>query len=151
MALERRKPLRRSPLKRATSTLKRTRVNPISAKKRKERAADASQAAKEGAAFRRAIENHRCVVCGNNAAEAYAASGYGHEAHHGIPKSVLKRRGLKHLLWSPSNAICVCAEPCHRQHTQRVKTIPFHRLPFAVYAFAQEHDLLRELEREYPE
>lgn len=141
---------RRKGLERGASELKRTRLRPLSEKKRQQRAIDSAQAQAEAAAFKAAILGERCVVCGKTEAQAYRATGLGHEAHHGVRKEVLKRLGLRHLVWDKRNAVCVCEEPCHRRHTTRARRILLSELPERVVAFAVNEGLEEALSREYP-
>lgn len=111
---------------------------------------DAVRVKEEGAEFVAAIAGLKCVVCGRSDKEARRKTGYGHHAHHGIPQEVLKRSGRREYLWEPMNAVCVCEEPCHRQHTDRVKRIPRAALPPSVEEFAEGLGLMAAFEREYP-
>jgi hypothetical protein len=118
--------------------MKRSRLNPISAKKRAERKSDALRVKAGGLAFAEAIVGKRCVVCGRTAKEAFVATGCGHQAHHGVAQSWLRRHGMRALLWDVRNSVCVCEEPCHRQHTDGAKRIPIMALPDSVIEFANE-------------
>ena len=134
--------MRRTPLKR------KSRLKPISDKRLARRAAEREQAAREGKAFRDAIKGQRCVVCGRTERESYVFSGRGHEAHHGLPQQRLRRLGLQEVLWAPQLAVCVCVS-CHAAHTSRKARIPVQSLPKPLVAFAAEHGLAAELDREY--
>lgn len=140
--------MKRTELKR-TSTLKRGRLKPISDKKRAQKKDDAARVEAEGSAFHAAIKGERCVVCGRTNDEAWQATGYGHQAHHALPQRVLKRLGLRHLLWDPRNAVCCCTEPCHRRHTDGHAKIPYEALPARALVFCGQFGLLVELRREY--
>jgi hypothetical protein len=154
--LERRAPLSPSALDRrevqgtGPFAKPRKRLRPLSEKKRAERAADAAQAEAEGKAFRAAIKGLRCAVCGRTEAEAYAETGLGHEAHHVVRKEVLKRLGLRALLWAPEAAVCLCEEPCHRQHTTRKRRVLRAELPAAALSWAAAWGLADEVALEYP-
>jgi hypothetical protein len=130
--------------------LKRVGLAPISARRRAQKAADGRRAAAEGSDFRRAVVSVSCVVCGRSNAHAVKETGFGIQAHHGVPQAVLRRLGLRHLLWDPDNAVAVCEEPCHRRHTGRQQRILRAQLPRQVEHFAARHGLLDELAREYP-
>lgn len=98
--------------------------------------------------FREAIVGRRCIVCDRTEAEAFEATGYGMEAHHGVRRQVLRRLGLPE--WNPILALPTCAEPCHRQHTSRARRIPRDRLPAEFVAWCFYNNLGYELELEYP-
>lgn len=141
---------RRAGLSRGSSSeLKRSGgLKPLSAKARARRQEDSERVQREGAAFHAAIQGERCVVCGRTAQEALEA-GTRHHAHHGVRKEVLKRLGLRELLWDPKNAVCLCEQPCHAEHTSRKRRIQVDRLPDRVWAFAKQHGLLEQLQTEY--
>ena len=143
-------PLRRkTPLKASTGlSQRRSRLKPVSDKKQAVRAADAERVAQEGAAFHAAIKGERCVVCGRSKYEAWRETGYGHHSHHAIRQEVLRRLGLRHLLWDTGLAVCVCEEPCHRQHTTRHRRIRLAELPDRCHQFAARHGLEDELAKE---
>jgi hypothetical protein len=141
---------RRTPL-RAKEALRRfKRIGPVSEKQRRRREARARQRAAEGRAFRLAIVGRVCIVCGRDEWDAFAATGHGHQSHHGIRQQVLRRLGVDALMFAPRLAICVCEEPCHRQHTTRKRRILRAELPADFVRWCEENGLVRELEREYP-
>lgn len=142
---------RRTPLKTGDGEMKRSSLKPISDKRRERDAVAAAAAREHGGPFRAIIHGERCVVCNRTEAEAYEETGWGHQAHHAIRQEVLNRLGLEHLLWFPDNAVCVCEEPCHRQHSQRQRRILRSQLPARVMRFVAVHGLEVALEREYPE
>lgn len=123
---------------------------PISDAQRK-RVAEQRGTAEARLAFRMEIQGEACVVCGRTEAQAILATGYGHQAHHGIRQEVLKRLHLHAYLWDVRNAVCVCEEPCHRRHTSRLERIRRSELPYRVVEFAQSLGLKEALFREYPD
>lgn len=142
---------RRKPLQARAGIRKTSRLNPVSEKQRAKLDAAGEAARRDGGAFRAAIKGERCIVCGRSEREAYEQTGWGHEAHHGIPRATLKRLGLLELLWEPGNAVATCQEPCHRRHTQRYRRICRRELPARVVAFASSRPELRlAFELEYP-
>jgi hypothetical protein len=83
------------------------------------------------------------------------------EAHHAIPKSLLRRLLLKkgdpvtlEVLWDPDNALLLCAEPapnrCHGRHTLAFRRIRRAALRPENWAFARRHGLEWVLITEYP-
>jgi predicted HNH restriction endonuclease len=135
--------VKRSPL------IRRTRLKPVSDKRAARLEADRGQVEREGGAFRAAIKGKVCVICGRSERESYAATGFGHQAHHGLSQQLLRRLGLQELLWAPQLAVCVCVS-CHAAHTSRKARIARERLPEPLTAFCREHGLERWLELEYP-
>lgn len=106
-------------------------------------------------AFKRAAwEQGACQRCGYR--------GPFMDAHHAIPKALLKKLLLRkgepatpEVLWDPDNALLLCTEPaperCHNRHT-----LAFRRVRRAVlrpenWAFARRHGLEWVLLTEYPE
>lgn len=148
---------RRAPLKQGGGGgLRRSRLKPVSEKQRAKLAVEAAAVREHGAVFRAAIRGERCVVCGRTEREARDATGWGHEAHHGIRQETLRGLDLEELLWEPGNAIALCQEPCHRQHTSRKSRVPRANLParFLAWIAALDVDhgvnLWHEVEKEYP-
>jgi 5-methylcytosine-specific restriction endonuclease McrA len=138
-------------LKPSDYVLKRSRLNPISQKQRKKSAALSAQASREALVFKQAVFGMRCVVCGRMDTEARLETGYGHEAHHIVPKSRLKKLGRLELLWCPENAAPVCEEPCHRRLTQRrirLTPVMLGRLYGVVAKWAAENGISLALEDE---
>jgi hypothetical protein len=83
------------------------------------------------------------------------------EAHHAIPKNLLRRLLLKkgapvtlEVLWDPDNALLLCAEPapnrCHGRHTLAFRRIRRAALRPENWAFARRHGLEWVLITEYP-
>jgi hypothetical protein len=99
-------------------------------------------------AFRQSIRGQRCVRCRRDEHEAFAETGFGHEAHHGLRQAVLRDLGLD--AWDVRLAVPVCVEPCHRRHTQRYERLRRSMLPAPLLEFVREHQLDVELGREYP-
>lgn len=58
-------------------------------------------------------------------------------AHHPVPKSVLRDRGLYHLVWDPRNGVFATRRE-HLQHEARAEVIPYERLPARCREFAEE-------------
>jgi hypothetical protein len=124
----------------------------VSEKEQTRRLAATIAVRQHGRAFREAIRGERCILCGRSEREAYAQTGWGHEAHHAIPKARLKKLGLDDLLWDPGNAVATCVEPCHRRHTNRSRRIRRSELPRRVVEFAMAKPALKlAFELEYPE
>lgn len=147
-------PLRRTPLARGASELKRTRLAPVSQKGRAKIEAAAALVRREGKAFHDAIVGEACVACGRTAWEARAA-GTRHQAHHAISQQRLRRLGLERLAWAPELALCLCEEPCHRRHTDAVARLRRGMIPESrralLEAWCASHGLLDALSRELPE
>lgn len=95
-----------------------------------------------------------CAVCGRTKVQAWMAGTRLH-AHHVISKQRLKKlcasRKLDRVkvLWDIRNRMWLCGEPCHRQHTDRVKPIPRKLVPRSAWEFAAELALTRLIEEEY--
>lgn len=145
--------MKRTPLTRKTRL--RARRRPAPGPVSPEAAAEKAELRARQEAFKRAVDGLRCVVCGKTRAEAYRATGYGHQAHHAVRQEVLKRLGLLDRLWDTDNALCLCEEPCHRRHTSRHARITRAQIGATRWRdltiWAGSHGLLPALEREYPE
>lgn len=79
-----------------------------------------SNPASNPASFYQAGQFQRvCAVCG---------AGGGFHVHHVVPKQELKRRGLVHRLYDPTNALRLCegldTKRCHMQFEKRQLVIP---------------------------
>lgn len=59
------------------------------------------------------------------------------DAHHPLEKSLLRARGLHHLVWDERNGVGVKSF-IHSGHTSRMKPIPRWALPSSVWDFARE-------------
>lgn len=109
------------------------------------------------AAFERAVKApKRCGACGHVATHPRMEL----DAHHVIPKSLLKRvereRGLAPgvLVWDPANGMPLCSERtpnrCHDRHTLAVARVPRDRVPAAALRFAARLGMMHIIERHYP-
>lgn len=101
---------------------------------------------------RAAAENFKVTVCSEPCIGRLIP---GHEcdgplqAMHVVPKQTLKRRELRHLLWTPENGIAGC-ERIHRRHDLAVEKIDRALLPQRCIDFARKHGLMDALERHWP-
>lgn len=59
------------------------------------------------------------------------------EAHHVIPKQLLRRHGLHMKVYDPRNGMFI-AQRVHMLHEQAVERIPRSAIPSSAYAFAAE-------------
>jgi hypothetical protein len=71
------------------------------------------------------------------------------DGHHVIPKSVLIRRGFRAFVMDKRNRIALCRTH-HSNHHSRSQPIPRELLPEAAFRFADELGLRWYLERHYP-
>lgn len=71
------------------------------------------------------------------------------QACHVVAAQTLRKRGLGHLVYDPSNGIAGCYR-IHRRHDNWVEKIPRHLLPARCFAWAEAHGLTPELERAWP-
>lgn len=63
---------------------------------------------------------------------------FGDHAHHCIPKQLLRRRGLHHLVWDPRNGIAL-KRAVHEAHEYTPNArVPYEALPQRVRDFATE-------------
>lgn len=142
-----RSPMKRGkPMARGGSEMKRTPMKRGKGLRSRPKAPLDVAALRAMAEFKEAVRGLVCVVCGRTQREAYEATGYGHEAHHGVRRQVLRRRRLPE--WDPRLAVCLCAEPCHRQVTSTKRRLTRPELPAGLLEFVREHGLEVELERE---
>lgn len=70
------------------------------------------------------------------------------EAHHMIPRSTLKDRGLHELIWHPFNGMCLCYR-AHRRHTNRTQPLERRLLRREHFEFAEMFRLNDVLDRLY--
>lgn len=80
------------------------------------------------------LDEGHCRMCGkwlNPGGDSWAW-----HAHHAIEKQELRRRGLYHLVWDPSNGVLLCRR-CHEQHTAALPRVPGEKLPQRVRTFAE--------------
>jgi len=70
------------------------------------------------------------------------------QACHLIPKSALKKRGLKEYFWDPRNALGACYK-AHRRSDAGLERFPVERIPDAAWDFATELGLDYMLENLY--
>jgi hypothetical protein len=80
------------------------------------------------------LDDGRCRMCGKGLPSE--GDSWVWHAHHAIEKQELRRRGLYHLVWDPSNGVLLCAR-CHRQHTAALPRVPGEKLPQRVRSFAE--------------
>lgn len=94
------------------------------------------------AVFKASVQGRPCVVCGRSWPEM--------DAHHAIEASVLRDRHPA-FVYDERNACPICPrfEPCHGDHTSRMRPIPRASLPESVEVFAAELDLGWLLDRIY--
>lgn len=144
--MKRNKPLRRSPMKRGSSTLKTTKrlenKTPIKAKPKKARSKAESTAS---AIWKEAIVERGCEVC---RARGEVCEGL-LQAHHVVYQQHLRDRGLDHLLWDVANGLCVCYRAHRRQHN-RTQPVERRLLRPENLAFAERNGCLDLIERFYP-
>lgn len=72
------------------------------------------------------------------------------EAHHVLPKSALKQRGMERFIWSasaPGMGLCAYHHPRHTHYIQRV---PRALVSVTIECFALLHNLCWLLDEEYP-
>ncbi len=122
--------MKRSPLKRGTSQLKRT-----SALRRRSRRPVV-------ALGRESWYSHVecCAKCGSMDRI---------EKHHILPAQTLRRNGWGPELFNPANKMYLCSI-CHAKHTNYFERIPASIIPVEAIEFVKEIGLLHLLEREYP-
>jgi hypothetical protein len=88
-----------------------------------------------------------CALCGRTKQDAFRV-GTRLQAHHGIPKSLLRRRGLEEHVWRTELAVALCEEPCHRRVTDGRAKFYRHWLPPTLFRIVAELELEEELERQ---
>ena len=71
------------------------------------------------------------------------------EAHHVIPKGVLRRRGLSAHVWDARNGVPLTRRE-HERHTTRVEPLLLSILPAAAFDFATQHGLEWHVKKHYP-
>jgi hypothetical protein len=92
----------------------------------------------------RAVVFHRA----EGRSQITGATEYPMDAHHAIPKSLLKRVAPD-LIWDPDNGILLTRLE-HTRHENRGTVISFEQLPDYVVRFAEIHDLTWQLEQAHP-
>ncbi len=97
-------------------------------------------------AFKYVASQTRCI--GLDAFAGHVCDGE-MQAMHVVPKQTLKRRGLRHLIWDPVNAVNGC-ERVHRRHDLAVEKIPRSALPGRCVHWAERHGVLDALQARWP-
>ncbi len=147
--------MKRSPLKRKGNTLKRTRLESKGTLKnyqRKQRSVKESEAA---GLWRRTVTLGGCLMCHEfPVTDPLTRATYRSElrdiqGHHAIPKTNLKKLGLKDYIWDERNGVALCGYH-HPRHTAYKQRLPRRLLPEKVYDFCRELRIEWLLDLEYP-
>jgi hypothetical protein len=156
--VERRKPLKRAPLKQGKPLERKT---PLTAKKGMERGGELlrstplrakpkpkrtdAEAALSEAWWSTVAKGKRCVRCGTR---------WRVQGHHVLAQQFLRRLAkslgvpASTLLWDVRIGMPLC-ETCHARHTNRIDPIPLALVPASAFEFAIEYECRPRLEREY--
>jgi hypothetical protein len=79
-----------------------------------------------------------CIVTG---ARARDVDDPRFEAHHVVPKRILRERGLQAYVWDQRNGVWL-TKRSHARQESAFERLPAQRLPLAVWAFCRELDRL---------
>lgn len=103
-------------------------------------------------AVREAQELFKTIVCSEDCLVEGKVSGACEpplQAAHVVSAAELRKRGLGHLVYDPTNAIALCYRH-HRRHDNWTEKIPRHLLPARCFAWAEAHNLTDALEKAWP-